>query len=263
MLFPRKLQITSCQKSNPVKTPQDPGLKLTKAMCEGGCKHDETMANVSYRNAVGWLIYIMRVFCYIQGTKTRGIEFQANCERGFECYSDADWAGDIEARRSTSGYALMMNGGCISWRSKKQRTVALSSTEAKYMALSQATQEAVWLKVFLCELGEMTSDEANPEFHKRTKHIDIRYHFVCEKVEDGQVVLEYISTLDMLADLMTKPIPTTQFGVQRSKFGIDAPKAAESSGSVGKKTNRQAATYQQDTGGTFTQMGIDVSDLIG
>ncbi|KAG2758626.1 hypothetical protein Pcac1_g29253 [Phytophthora cactorum] len=256
------LEKFNMEKSNPVKTPQDPGLKLTKAMCEGGCKHDETMANVPYRNAVGCLMYLMvgtrpdlaaavgvlsqfaadpcpthwqalkRVFRYIQGTKTHGIEFQGSCEDGLQGYSDADWAGDIESRRSTSGYAFMMNGGCISWRSKKQRTVALSSTEAEYMALSEATQEAVWLKVFLCELGEMANDEAvkiyednqgsialakNPEFHKRTKHIDIRYHFVREKVEDGQVVLQYVSTTDMLADIMTKPIPATQFGVLRKQ----------------------------------------------
>ncbi|KAG2761056.1 hypothetical protein PC111_g25317 [Phytophthora cactorum] len=115
------------EKSNPVKTPQDPGLKLTKAMCEGGCKHDETMANVPYRNAVGCLMYLMvgtrpdlaaavgvlsqfaadpcpthwqalkRVFRYIQGTKTHGIEFQGSCEDGLQGYSDADWAGDIES----------------------------------------------------------------------------------------------------------------------------------------------------------------------
>ncbi|KAG2758708.1 Retrovirus-related Pol polyprotein from transposon TNT 1-94 [Phytophthora cactorum] len=258
-------------------------------MCEGGCKHDETMANVPYRNAVGCLMYLMvgtrpdlaaavgvlsqfaadpcpthwqalkRVFRYIQGTKTHGIEFQGSCEDGLQGYSDADWAGDIESRRSTSGYAFMMNGGCISWRSKKQRTVALSSTEAEYMALSEATQEAVWLKVFLCELGEMANDEAvkiyednqgsialakNPEFHKRTKHIDIRYHFVREKVEDGQVVLQYVSTTDMLADIMTKPIPATQFGVLRNKLGIQASMAVESSGSVGKMTPRLAAEYR-------------------
>ena len=114
----------------------------------------------------------------------------------------ADWAGDVGTRRSTSGYAFLMNNGCISWRSKKQRTVALSSTEAEYMALTEATQEAVWLKALLCELGEMKNDDVvkiyednqssialakNPEFHKRTKHIDIRYHFVREKVTDGQV----------------------------------------------------------------------------
>ncbi|GMF35227.1 unnamed protein product [Phytophthora lilii] len=177
-------------------------------------------------------------------TKTHGIEFYATSEEGLQGYSDADWAGDVETRRSTSGYAFMMNGGCISWRSKKQRTVALSPTEAEYMALTEATQEALWLKAFLCELGEMKSDEAvkiyesnqgsmalakNPEFHKRTKHIDIRYHFVREKVEDGQVVLQYCSTKDMKADLMTKPITAVQFDSLRSKLGIQAPSTAESS----------------------------------
>ncbi|GMG39212.1 unnamed protein product [Aspergillus oryzae] len=280
------------EKSNPVKTPQDPGLKLTKAMCEGGCKHEETMAKVPYRNAVGCLMYLMvgtrpdlaaavgvlsqfaadpcpthwqalkRVFRYIQGTKTHGIEFYAANEEGLQGYSDADWAGDVETRRSTSGYAFMMNGGCISWRSKKQRTVALSSTEAEYMALTEATQEAIWLKAFLCELGEMKSDEAvkiyednqgsialakNPEFHKRTKHIDIRYHFVREKVEDGQVVLQYCSTKDMKADLMTKPITAVQFISLRSKLGIQAPSTAESSGSVVKKAPRPASVYHAQT----------------
>ena len=117
----------------------------------------------------------------------------------------------------------MMSGGCVSWKSKKQRTVALSSAEAEYMALSEATQEAVWLKAFLCELGEMSTGSAvkiyednqglialakNPEHHKWIKHIDIRYVFVREKVEDGQVILEYISTLDMLANIMTNPSNT-------------------------------------------------------
>ena len=208
------------------------------------------MAGVPYRNAVGCLMYLMvgtrpdlaaaagvlsqfaadqcpthwqalkRVFRYIQGTRTH--EFQTAIYDGLQGFSDADWAGDTMSRRSTSGYAFMMSGGCNSWKSKKQRTVALSSTEAEYMALSEATQEAIWLKAFLCELGEISSDTAvkifednqgsialakNPQYHKRTKHIDIKYHFVREKVEDGQVILEYISTLDMLADIMTKPIP--------------------------------------------------------
>ena len=129
----------------------------------------------------------------------------------------------------------MMNGGCISWRSKKQRTVALSSTEAEYMALSEATQEAVWLKVFLCELGEMAKDEAvkiyednqgsialakNPEFHKRTKHIDIRYHYVRELVEDKKVEVFYVSTDDNPADLFTKNLGRIKFLKFREMLGL-------------------------------------------
>ncbi|KAG6578193.1 Gag-Pol polyprotein [Phytophthora cinnamomi] len=238
------------QDSKPVKTPQDPGLKLTKNMCEGGCKHEDTMKNVPYRSAVGALMYLM--------VATRP-DLAAAVGVLSQFAADPYWAGDIESRRSTSGYAFMMNGGCISWRSKKQRTVALSSTEAEYMALSEATQEAVWLKVFLRELGEMASDEAikiyednqgsialakNPEFHKRTKHIDIRYHFVREKVEDGQVVLEYCSTKDMLADIMTKAITSVQFEVLRHKLGIQGAADVESRGSVVKGSPRPAAVYQ-------------------
>uniref|UniRef100_A0AAV1UU28 Polyprotein n=1 Tax=Peronospora matthiolae TaxID=2874970 RepID=A0AAV1UU28_9STRA len=192
------------------------------------------MANVPFRNAVGCLMYLMvgtrpdlaaavgvlsqfsadpcpthwqalkRVLRYIQGTREYGIEYQATNNDKLHGYSDADWAGDVEARRSTSGYTFILNNGYVSWRSKKQSTVALSSTEAEYMALTEAAQEAIWLKALLCELDEMRSDEAvkiyednqgsialakNPEFHKRTKHIDIRYHFVREKVAEGTLVL--------------------------------------------------------------------------
>uniref|UniRef100_A0AAV1V1U5 Copia protein n=1 Tax=Peronospora matthiolae TaxID=2874970 RepID=A0AAV1V1U5_9STRA len=136
------------------------------------------------------------------------------------------------------------------------------------MALSEATKEAVWLKVLLGELGEMTSDEAikmyednqgsialakNPEFHKRTKHIDIRYHFVREKVESGEVVLEYCPTQDMLADMMTKPIAAVQFENIRDRLGIQGAAANESRGSVEKtaavkKTPRQAASSVEASG---------------
>lgn len=109
----------------------------------------------------------------------------------------------------------------------------------------------MWLKVFMNELGEAAGNESvtvyednqgaialakNPEFHKRTKHIDIRYHFVREKVEDGQVALEYCPTQDMLADIMTKPIPATQFCTLCSKLGIQAPRPVESRGSVVEET---------------------------
>ncbi|KAJ0389139.1 hypothetical protein ATCC90586_010323 [Pythium insidiosum] len=121
----------------------------------------------------------------------------------------------------------------------------MSSTEAEYVALSFATQEAIWLKAFMCELGEHSEKDAvvvlednqgaialakNPEFHKRTKHIDIRYHFVRENVETGNIELQYCPTQDMLADLLTKPIAAGQFQLLRAKLGIMV--ADESSGSV-------------------------------
>ncbi|CAI5724824.1 unnamed protein product [Peronospora destructor] len=126
--------------SKPVKTPQDPRLKLTKNMCEQGCKHEDTMCNVPYRSAIGGIMYLM-VATRPDLAAAVGVlsQFSSDpCPTHWQAlkrvlrYSDADWAGDIESR------------------SKKQRTVALS----------EATQEAVWLKVFLCELGEMASDEA-------------------------------------------------------------------------------------------------------
>ena len=140
------------------------------------------MVGVPYRNAVDCLMYLMvgtrldlaaavgvlsqfaadpcpthwqalkRVFRYIQGTRTYGIEFQVESDLGLQGYSDADWAGDIASRRSTSGYVFVMSGGCVSWKSKKQRTMTLLSTEAEYMALEEATQEAVWLRYFCTSL---------------------------------------------------------------------------------------------------------------
>ena len=198
---------------------------------------------------------LKRVLRYLQATPTHDICFSGSSEGELIGYTDADWADDIETRRSTSGYVFLLNKGCISWRSKKQRTVALSSTEAEYMALSEAIQEAVWLKAFTSELGEEVSDGAltvfednqgaialakNPEFHKRTKHIDIRYHFVREKVEEGQVVLKYCPTQDMLADIMTKPITAAQFDTLRTKLGIQV--ATETCGGVDDvdKTSRLA-----------------------
>ena len=140
--------------------------------------------------------------------------------------------------------------------------MALSSTEAEYIALSEATQEAVWLKAFMRELGEEAGNGSikvyednqgaialakNPMFHKRTKHIDIGYHFVREKVEDGKVKLEYCPTQGMLADLMTKPIAAVQFDALRTRLGIQI--AAESSGSVVEDALRPASDKRKAQSG--------------
>ena len=140
-------------------------------------------------------------------------------------YSDANWGNDINTRRSTSGYIFYIAGGVVSWSSKRQATVALSSTEAEYMALTHATKETVWLRALLGELGFHQGDPStifednqscialarNPVHHARTKHIDIRHHYIREKLESGEVTLRYVNTKEMVADAFTKPLPKPQF----------------------------------------------------
>ena len=136
-------------------------------------------------------------------------------------YADADWASDINDRKSTSGYVFTLGGGAVSWNSKKQTTVALSSTEAEYIAGAHAAKEAVWLRQLLTELGQGTSSPTilhidnqsaiaiarNPEFHECTKHIDVRYHFLRQVVDDGALELVYTPTQDQVADVLTKGLP--------------------------------------------------------
>ena len=152
-------------------------------------------------------------------------------------YSDSDWAGDRDSRRSTSGFVFMLNNGPVSWSSKRQATVALSSTEAEYVALTQTAKEATWLRLLMTELGLSTTDNHaeinveksecsmavmgdnqssialanNPVFHARTKHIDIQHHYVRDEVLQGRIKLSYIPTEDMLADGLTKALSHVKF----------------------------------------------------
>ena len=149
-------------------------------------------------------------------------------------YSDADWARDIQDRRSTSGNEFLLGGGAITLSSRKQSSVALSTVEAEYMALSVATQEAIWLRHLQEELGVTDTGPTlifednqgaismtkNPVFHKRTKHVQIRYHFVREAVEQGTITLEYCRTDDMLADSFTKALALDQFEKLRAGIGL-------------------------------------------
>lgn len=122
----------------------------------------------------------------LKGTIDHSLEYGKSDEI-VHGYSDADWAGNVDDRRSTTGYIFRMNGGGVSWASKRQPTVALSTTEAEYMALAQATKEAVWLRGFLGEIG-----------------IDARHHFLREKIESGTLEICFCGTEDMTADVLTK-----------------------------------------------------------
>ena len=151
-------------------------------------------------------------------------------------YSDADWAGNKDTRRSTSGYVFRIGDSTISWSSKKQRTVARSSTEAEYVALSYAAQEAIWLKRLTQSIG-MGSPEQQPltiyednnsaidltknaKYHNRTKHIDIAHHFVREQVEMNEISVTHCPSKHMIADIMTKGIPRVQFEKLRDGLGV-------------------------------------------
>lgn len=158
---------------------------------------------------------VKQVLRYLQGTRSTGIQLGGNLT--LIGWSDANWGGDIHTRRSATGYIFKLGLGPVSWNSKRQPTVALSSCEAEYMALSAATQEALWLRSLLQGLGlqqratliyednqgaiELTKNFKN---HSRTKHIDIRYHFVKERVQLGKI--EYCHTSQMIADLSSRTL---------------------------------------------------------
>ncbi|EFN65994.1 Retrovirus-related Pol polyprotein from transposon TNT 1-94, partial [Camponotus floridanus] len=157
-----------------------------------------------------------RVLRYLKGNIDVGLTFGSD-SGSIVGFADADW-GNTEDRRSFSGYIFMLNGGPVSWESRKQRTVALSTTEAEYMALTESSKEAIFLRRFLIELGSndlsgiiiycdnqsaMKLTE-NPVYHGRSKHIDIRHHFIREAIGRKEFHLKHISTEDQAADFLTK-----------------------------------------------------------
>jgi hypothetical protein len=137
------------------------------------------------------------------------------------------------------GYVYMLNGGAITWATRKQRSVATSTTEAEYIGLCNAAKEIVWLRNLLRNLGRegyalsnkatrIYGDNqsalrlvANPEFHARTKHIDVQYHYVRELMEDGVITVEYIPTSKMAADCLTKPLKEQVFWANLRTLGME------------------------------------------
>ena len=219
--------------------------------------------NVPYREAIGSLMYlaiatrpdialgkasqfcenpnqehwisVKRIIRYLKGTTHYGITFYNKSLLKLVGFSDADFAGDISTRRSTTGYVFMLGSGIISWSSEKQKSVSMSTTESEYIAASQSVKELIWLIRLLNDLVPKVLDVPvlhvdnqsaiklikNPQFHKRTKHIDVRYHFIREKYEEG-IKLEYISTEDQIADILTKALSKDRFNTLRSLMNINS-----------------------------------------
>jgi len=136
-------------------------------------------------------------------------------------YVDADYGGCRDTRRSTSGYVFTMAGGAVTWSSKRQATVALSTVEAEYVAMSRCAQQMVWMHTWLEEVrvehdvpGVIKGDSRgaialvkNTKDHGKVKHIDIRHHYIRELVKSGSIIFEQIPSADNIADLFTKPLP--------------------------------------------------------
>lgn len=178
---------------------------------------------------------VKRILRYVKGTLDyRLIYWKGTGNYILSGYSDSDLGGSLDDRRSTGGMAFYLNESLITWVSQKQRCVALSSCEAEFMAATAAAYQGVWLRNLLTQITDMKHcpvviyidnksaiDLArNPVFHGRSKHIDVRYHFIRECVERGEIIIKHVRTEEQRADVLTKAMSTTKFEQMRSLLGI-------------------------------------------
>lgn len=242
---------------NPLHNPIVPGTKLTKDVtCE---KVDSTF----YKQIVGSLMYLTatrpdtmfvvslisrfmesptkmhlaaakRVLRYLKGTISLGILYQKGGHTELRGYSDSDYAGDLDDRKSTSGYLFMLSSGAVCWSSKKQPVVTLSTTEAEFIAAASCACHATWLRRIMKELGQAQQDSTtvfcdnsstiklskNPVMHGRSKHIDVRFHFLREMTKNKIVQLVHCNTQEQVADILTKPLKTDVFLKMRGLMGV-------------------------------------------
>jgi len=169
---------------------------------------------------------VKRILLYLEATATYGLHITPDSSLSLHVFTDADWAGSTDDRKSTGGYLVYLSSTPISWKSGKQRTIARSSTEAEYKALADGTAEILWIRSLLSELQLSSSPRtmlwcdnlgatflsANPMFHARTKHVEIQVRFISSK--------------DQLADVLTKPLPLVSFVFFPSKLRVQSPPSA-------------------------------------
>ena len=235
----------------PLSIPMDPNIQLTRSPTRS-ITNTAHMKNVPYRAAVGLLMYlavathpdiafaistvaqfsqdpapehweaVKRIYRYLLGTRKLALTFGAG-KQGLEGFTDADGASQ-EHRHAISSYAYILDGGAVSWASKKQELVTLLTTEAKYVAATHAAKEGIWLRRLVEEIFRplahptpLHSDSQSAimltkdgSYHACTKHIDIQYHFICFVVDNGSLRLIYCPTEDMVADTLTKALPSVK-----------------------------------------------------
>ena len=178
----------------------------------------------------------LRILRYVKGTLNHGLFYPSGASLHLSAYADADWAGCLNSRRSTTGWYMFLGDSLISWKCKKQTTVSKSSAKAEYRAMSSASAEIIWLCRLLCESvvtvgsstplhGDNTSATRianNPVFHERMKHIEIDCHFIRQHVVTEKITLLHVSILNQLADVFTKALPKTRHRDLTSKLMFSA-----------------------------------------
>lgn len=245
----REMGMAECR---PVSTPMDPSIAfdddlmmeqttimrraIGSLLWISNCTRPDITAAVNYlarfvaRPRQSHWQGVKRVLRYLRGTTAFGLNYKYGQGVGSKVavtiYSDADWAGDSTDAKSVSGAVLMVNSSAISWASKKQASVALSTMESEYVAAAMAMKDAVWVKQLLVELRLWTAKEAvllqvdnqsaiksmtNEMSSPRTKHINIRYHFIRDVIQQGDVTVKYCPTQQQIADIMTKPLQRIVF----------------------------------------------------
>ena len=255
------------------KIVDEAGLKDAKIskypLMTGYFRHDdceELESNEEYRKLIGMLLYlstntrpdiaasvailsqriahptktdlneVKRIIRYLKDTKTLKLRLSdLNCLKDLHIFSDASWAEDNIDRKSNSGYYCSLNGGAISWCSRKQDIVSLSSTEAEYIALTECCKELTWIRM-VCKQFDIDVPNAvdvltdsqssmklikNQKFSNRTKHIDTKYHYVRQLADSGDIALKYCQTDVNIADMLTKPLGSTKIKQLRALAGLD------------------------------------------
>lgn len=245
-----------------VSTPLGSHFKLSREQSPSTDEERAHMEHVPYASAIGSLMYatvctrpdiaqavgvvsrymscpgkqhweaVKWILRYLRGTAGYALYFRKN-NSGLQGYVDADMAGDLDGRKSTTGYVYTMGGTAISWVSKLQKIVALSTTEAEYVAVTEASKEMVWLRAFFEELGQKVGKSVlhcdsqsaihlakNPVYHARTKHIQVRYHYIRSVLEDGVLTLEKIDGSLNPADMFTKTVQVDKLKLCATSIGL-------------------------------------------